>query len=78
MDRLEQSRNDLKIRLDEIEESGYRLSCSRNKDWVNNIFKDIQNTDFTSIDEISIQIEVFRVGKDVFLKEMFNTTARSF
>ncbi|MCK5011872.1 MAG: DUF177 domain-containing protein [Deltaproteobacteria bacterium] len=77
MDRLEQSRNDLKIRLDEIEESGYRLSCSRNKDWVNNIFKDIQNTDFTSIDEISIQIEVFRVGKDVFLKGLFNTTVRT-
>ncbi len=76
MDRLEKNQKDLKIRLDEIRESGYRLSCSRNKDWINNIFRDIQNIDFTFIDGISIQVEVFRTGQDIFIRGLFNTTIK--
>ena len=77
MDRIEKSKNDLKIGLNEIEESGYRLSCRKSKDWVNHIFRDIQTIDFTFVGEIGIQIDAFRTGTDVFLKGQFRTTIRT-
>lgn len=76
MDRLDKGKNDLKIRLDEIGESGYRLSFRQNKDWVASIFRDLPDIDFAFVDELGIQIEVFKTGKDVFLKGLFHTMVR--
>lgn len=76
MDRLEKSKNDLTIGLNEIGESGYRLSCRQHKEWVNHLFRDIQDIDFTFVDEVAIQVEVFKTGTDVFLRGLFHTTVR--
>jgi len=74
MGKLKKNQNDLTIRLDGIKESGYHLSCKRNKDWIKNIFSDIKDINFTFVDDISIQIEVFRTGKNVFVSGLLNTT----
>jgi len=74
MEGLKKNQNDFRIRLDKIKESGYHLSCSRKKDWIEDVVKDIKNIDFTIVDDIRIQVEIFRTGRDVFIRGLTTTT----
>jgi uncharacterized protein len=64
MGRLSKKKSDLSISLDEVGEAGYRLSCSKSKEWIRDVVRDVGNSDFTFLDDITIQVDVFRMGKD--------------
>jgi len=69
--------NDLTIKLDEIKEDGYHLSCIKNNDWINEIFKDIKDLNFIFVNGINIQIEIFKTGENIFIiKGLINTSLR--
>lgn len=76
MSRLKENQNDLRIKLDEIKESGYRLSCSRKKDWIEDVVGDIKNIDFAFIDDVRIEIEIFRTGDSIFVRGLITTTIK--
>lgn len=76
MSKFKENQNDLRIKLDEIKESGYHLSCSKNKGWIQDLFGDIKNTDFTFIDDIRIRMEVFRTGESISISGLINTTLK--
>jgi uncharacterized protein len=71
--RKNQDQDDLWIKLDEIKESGYHLSCSRNKDWIENTVSDIESIDFTFIDGVRIQLEVSRSERSFFISGLIST-----
>ena len=74
MEGLKKNQNDFRIRLDEIKESGCHLSFSKKKDWIEDVVKDIRNIDFIFVDDIQIQIEGFRTGRDIFIRGLTTTT----
>lgn len=73
MGRLHKKKSDLSISLDEIGESGYRLSLSESKEWVRDVVRDVGNSDFTFLDDIAIQIDVFRMDKEFSLRGVITT-----
>ena len=73
MGRLNKKRSDLSISLDEVGESGYRLSCSKSKEWIRNVVRDVGDSDFTFLDEITIQIDAFRMGEDFSVSGVIST-----
>jgi uncharacterized protein len=73
---FKKNQNDLWIKLNEIKESGYRLSCSKNKEWIGDVVSDIKDIDFTFIDDIRIRIEIFRTGRSFFVSGLINTSIR--
>ena len=68
MGRLNKKKSDLSISLDEVGESGYRLSLSKSKEWIRDAVRDIGNSDFTFLDGITIQVDVFRMGEEFSLR----------
>ena len=76
MSGLEKKQHDFRVRLDEIKESGYHLSCSRTKDWIEDSVKDIKNIDFTFVDDVRIRIELFRTGNDIYVRGLITTTIK--
>lgn len=76
MSGFKRNQDDLWVKLDEIKENGYRLSCSRNREWLEDILKNIKNVDFTFIDDVGIQIEIFKTEKDVFISGLITTTIK--
>jgi len=76
MSKFIKNQNDLIIKLDEIKESGYRLSCSKNKDWIEDLFRDIKGIDFTFVNDIRIQAEIFRTGRNIFISGLINTNLK--
>lgn len=76
MNGLKKNHNDFRIRLDEIKESGYHLSCSRKKDWIEDIVTDIKNIGFSFVDDARIQLEIFRTGRDIFVRGLTTTTIK--
>jgi uncharacterized protein len=72
----EKNRQALRVKLDEIKESGYHLSCSRSKNWVSEIFKDLADSDFTFIDDIEIQVEIFKFEKDISVSGLIRTAIK--
>jgi len=76
MSKFKKNQNDLTIKLDEIKESGYHLSCIRNNDWIHDIFRDVKNINFTFVNGIKIKAEIFRTGKNIFVNGLINTTLR--
>jgi len=73
---FKKDRNDLRIRMDEIKESGYHLSCSKDKNWIEDVFRDVKDIDFTFVDGLRIQMEILRTGSDIFASGVINTTTR--
>ena len=76
MVRFKKNQNALEIKLDEIKEGGYLLSCNKNKDWIKDIFSDIKNIDFTFIDDIRMKIEILRIERGIFTSGLINTTIK--
>ena len=76
MVKFKKNQNALEIKLDEIKEGGYLLSCSKNKDWIKDIFSDIKNIDFTFIDDIRMKIEILRIERGIFTSGLINTTIK--
>ena len=72
----EKNRKALRVKLDEITESGYHLSCSRSENWVSEIFKDLKDSDFTFVDDIEIQIEIFKFEKDISVSGLLKTAIK--
>jgi uncharacterized protein len=73
MGRLHKKKSDLNISLDEVGESGYRLSCSKSKEWIRDVVRDVGNSDFTFLDDITIQIDIFRMGKEFSARGVIST-----
>jgi len=73
MGRLHKKKSALSIPLGEVGESGYRLSCSKSKEWIRDVVRDGANNDFTFLDDITIQIDVFSMGKEFSLGGVIST-----
>jgi len=61
------------IRLDEIEEAGYRLACSKSKAWISEIVSDVKDISFSFIDDLIIQVECSKSGKSIMVSGMIAT-----
>ena len=72
----EKNRKALRVKLDEIKESGYHLSCSRSENWLSEIFRDLEGSDFTFVDDLEIKIEIFRAEKDIFISGLIRTAIK--
>ena len=73
MGRLNKKKSALSISLDEVGESGYHLSCSKSEEWIRDIVRDAANSDFTFLDGITIQVDVFRMGKEFSARGVIST-----
>jgi len=69
----EKNQKALRIKLDEIKDSGYHLSCSKSKEWISEIFNDIEDREFTFTDDIKIQMDFFRSGKSIVISGLIAT-----
>jgi len=73
MGRLDKKKSDLSISLGEVGESGYRLSLSKSKEWIRDVVRDVGKSDFTFLDDITIQVDVFRMDKEFSLGGVIDT-----
>jgi uncharacterized protein len=73
MGKFNKKKSDISIPLGEVGESGYRLSCSKCKEWIRDAVRDVGNSDFTFLDDIKIQIDVFRLGKEFSARGVIST-----
>ena len=73
MGRLHKKKSVLSISLDEVGESGYHLSCSKSEEWIRDIVRYAANSDLTFLDGITIQVDVFRMGKEFSARGVIST-----
>jgi len=62
MGRLSKNKNDLSIPLDEIGESGYKVSCTKTKEWITDVLQETGNIDFSVSDDVQLLVDIFRTG----------------
>ena len=57
----------LKVRTDEIKDSGYHMSCTRDAQWLRELCSDIDDSDFTFVDDITIQLDIAKAEENIFI-----------
>ena len=67
-------KNDMSIPLDEIGESGYHLSCTKNRAWITDVLQEAGETGFSVSDDVRILVDFFRTGDGFELRGIINTT----
>ena len=67
-------KNDMSIPLDEIGESGYHLSCTKNIAWITDVLQEAGETGFSVSDDVRILIDVFRTGDGFEMRGIITTT----
>jgi len=60
--------DELCIAVDEIDESGYHLSCKKHKGWVSDSLQEPKTIDCGFVDDIGIQLDFFKTGKTVLVR----------
>lgn len=73
MGRQHKKKSDLSIPLNEVGESGYPFSCSKSKEWIGGAVREVAKSDFTFLNDITVRIDVFRMGKEFSAKGSITT-----
>ena len=68
--------DELCVALDEIGESGYHLSCVRNKQWVAETLREAKASDCGFEDDVSIQLDFFKTGRALIVRGNLATALR--
>ena len=63
----DRNRGALKVRTDEIKDSGYHMSYTRDAQWLRELCADIENSDFAFVKGITIQLDIVKAEENIFV-----------